>query len=104
METIEEAREQLLHQIELELCRVYEAGSEAPKKLQEFHDYVAELPINHLLFEWYLKNYGNATIEYRDGEVRVIRIDNQEPEQPHTEITIPNIYDDFISQALKNQN
>ncbi len=35
MITLEEAREQLLNQIELELCRIYEVGSEAPKKLRE---------------------------------------------------------------------
>ncbi len=30
MTTLEDAREQLLSQIEMELCRIYPAGSEAP--------------------------------------------------------------------------
>ena len=30
MTTLEEAKEQLLSQIELELCRIYDAGSKAP--------------------------------------------------------------------------
>jgi len=38
MTTLEDAREQLLSQIEMELCRIYPAGSEAPDKLKEFYD------------------------------------------------------------------
>ena len=57
MTTLEDAREQLLSQIELELCRIYPAGSDAPEKLKEFFDYIASLPIKHLLFEWVFKEY-----------------------------------------------
>ena len=36
MITLDEAKEQLLSQIELELSRIYDANSKAPEKLQEF--------------------------------------------------------------------
>ena len=53
---LEEARGQLLHQIELQLRQIYKEGSEAPHKLSEFYDYVAELPVSQHLFIWYLMN------------------------------------------------
>ncbi len=69
MVTLDDAREQLLSQIELQLCRIYEAGSEAPIKLQEFYDYVTELPLTHFIFNWYFINYENIQIEVVDKEV-----------------------------------
>ncbi len=104
MMNLEEAREHLLSQIELQMCRIHVGSPDAPKKLREFYDFVEGLPISHHLFQWYLMNSGKILIEYCDGEVRVIKTDNQEPEEPFTEIIIPNIYDDFIRQAFDNQN
>ncbi len=85
MITLEEAREQLLSQIELQLCRIYPVNSDAPKKLHEFYDYVASLPIKHFLFEWYLKNSGKTSIEYLDGEVRLYRSDDKADEEMFTD-------------------
>ena len=49
---IKEAREQLLSQIGLQMHCNYEAGSEASTKLQEFYEYVQELPTTNLIFQW----------------------------------------------------
>lgn len=71
---LEEAREQLLRQIELQMCRIFESGSDAPKKLQEFYDYTEALPINHMVFEWYMNNQGNVQIKYQDSEIQICRL------------------------------
>ena len=97
---LEEAREQLLSQIELQLCRIYDVGSEVPKKLQEFYDYVEALPINHLVFEWYLKNHENAAIEYKDGAVQVSRITDDACDQ----INEGDEIDELIWKAIDNRN
>ncbi len=59
MTILENAREQLLSQIELELCRIYETGSKVSEKLREFNEHIAELPLTHFIFNWYLINYEN---------------------------------------------
>ena len=71
MITLEDAREQLLSQIELELCRIYEAGSKASEKLREFYDHIAVLPLTHFIFNWYLMNHENFQIEVVDKEARI---------------------------------
>lgn len=101
---LEEAREQLLSQIELELCRIHVGNFDAPKKLQEFYDYVSSLHEDHFLFDWYITNKGNIDIDVTDGEVRVIKTDDQGTEQHHDEIIIPNIHDDLIRRVFDNQN
>ncbi len=63
MTTLEDAREQLLSQIEMELCRIYPAGNMAPDKLKEFYDYVASLDISNPVFSWYLMNMGRIRIQ-----------------------------------------
>ncbi len=100
----EEAKEALLNQIDLALCRIYPGNSIAHAQLHDFYDYISELSLNNLVFDWYITNKGNIDIEVVDGEVRVIKTCNQEPEQHHNEITIPNINDDLIRQAFDNQN
>ncbi len=74
--TLEEAREQLLNHIELQLCRIYEAGSEAPIKLQEFYNEIAALPITHALFEWYRSHIDEIKIECIEDEVRIFRVED----------------------------
>ena len=71
MMTLNDAREQLLSQIELELCRIYPAGSKAPDKLREFYEYVSELPSSSFLFAWYRINTDNVHIECINDEVQI---------------------------------
>jgi hypothetical protein len=78
MGPLEDAREQLLYLIELELCRIHYSNSDAPKELQEFYDYVEALPISNLLFQWYLMNKGEISIEFIDGAVQVRKIKDDE--------------------------
>ena len=104
MITLEEAREQLLSQIELELCRIYPVNSKAPKYLREFYDYIASLPIKHFLFEWYLKNLGKTSIEYFGGEVRLCRSNGKADEDIHTDSTSDDDIDNLIGQVLDNNN
>ena len=106
MTTLEEAREQLLSQIELELCRIYPAGSNAPKKLREFYDYISELPVSNPVFIWCRLNAGNVRIKCIDEEVRIYRA-NAEDETPGNYITgksHPDALDDLIDQAFGNGN
>ncbi len=78
MMTLEDAREQLLNQIELETnCRIYPINSEVPEKLNEFYNETAALPISHPIFHWYLLNNGNIQIEYRDGGISLFKTDDQ---------------------------
>ena len=80
--TLEEAREQLLHQIELELCRILPGNSDAFQKYREFYDYVSSLQSDHFLFNWYAINRGKVEIKYIDGEVRILRIEDQRQYKP----------------------
>ncbi len=50
MTSLEEAREDLLSKIELELCRIQEGGREASEKLSEFYDYIASEHISSPIF------------------------------------------------------
>ena len=106
MITLEEAREQLLYQIELELCRIYPAGSKTPNKLREFYDSISELPLSNPIFAWYRLNAGNVRIECIDEEVRIYKAD-AEDETTNNYITgksHPDDLDDLIDQALGNGN
>ena len=69
MTTLEDAREQLLSQIELELCRIYPEGSEAPDKLKEFYDQISELPLSNIIFAWYRKYADKVQIRHLGKEV-----------------------------------
>ncbi len=68
---LEYAKEQLLSQIELELCRIYPAGSMAPEKLKEFYDHISELPPSNFIFDWYRVNAGNVNIQCIGDEVSI---------------------------------
>ncbi len=61
---LEEAKELLLSQIELELCRIYEAGCKAPEKLRECYDHMSELPPSNFIFKWYRKYVDKVQIRY----------------------------------------
>ena len=106
MITLEEAREQLLSQIELELCRIYPAGSNAPKKLREFYDYISELPVSNPVFIWCKLNAGNVCIKCLDEEVRVYKADagDKIPDNYITGKSHPDALDNLIDQALENGN
>ena len=78
MITLENAREQLLSQIELELCRIYDANSKAPEKLQEFYDHITELPLSNLIFAWYRKNADKVQIRYIGEEVCIYKADHED--------------------------
>ncbi len=100
MLTLNDAREQFLSQIELQLCRIYEAGSEVHNKLREFYDHIAELPLNHFIFNWYLINYENIQIEVVDKEVRIFKTNDSDSERSIDNIAM----DDLIIQVFDNQN
>jgi hypothetical protein len=88
----------------LELCRIYPENSEAPKILREFYDYIASLPIQHFLFEWYLKNFGKICIGYLDGEVRLCKSDGKADEDILTDSTRDDVIGNLIDQVFDNQN
>ena len=106
MITLEEAREQLLSQIELELCRIYPAGSKAPEKLKELYDSISELPLSNPIFEWYRLNSGNVCIKCIGEEVRIYKTDAEDetPDNFTTGKSHPDALDDLIDQALGNGN
>jgi len=102
MITLDEAKEQLLSQIELELCRIYEA----PEKLQEFYDHITELSSSNFIFAWYRKNADKVQIGYTGEEVRIYKPD-AEDETPDNYIrgeSHPDALDELIDQALRNEN
>ena len=106
MITLENAREQLLSQIEIELCRIYPAGSEAPAKLKEFYDHISELPVSNIIFTWYRINAGNVCIKCIDEEVCIFKTGNED-ETPINFIigkSHPDDLNDLIDQAYKNGN
>ncbi len=78
MTTLEDAREQLLSQIEMELCRIYPAGSEAPDKLNEFYDHISELPLSNFIFGWYRINADKVQIRYIGEEVCIYKADAED--------------------------
>ena len=103
---LEDARAQLLSQIELELCRIYAAGSKVPMKLKEFYDSISELPLSNPIFAWYRLNSDKVHIECIDEEVRIYKAD-AEDETPDSFITgksHPDDLDDLIDQAFGNGN
>ena len=104
--THSDAREQLLSQIELELCRIYDAGSEAPKKLRELYDHVAALPISNVIFDWYRINADKVQIRYIGEEVCIYLADNENdlPSGYIVGIDDPDALDELIDQALGNGN
>ena len=107
MITLEEAKEQLLSQIELEAtCRIHKFGSKAPEQLMEFHNRIAELPLSNPIFAWYRTNEDYVQIECIDDGVRIYREDDQdeEPEQFVGRISKTDVHDDLINQALDNKN
>ena len=88
MTSLEEAREDLLSKIELELCRIQEGGREASEKLSEFYDYIASQHISSPIFFWYKLNRGRIRICYSDGEVKLVKetADTEpSPDEPHTD-------------------
>ncbi len=98
-------REKYKEFLKIDFPRVpYPINSEATEKLNEFYNETAALPISHPIFHWYLMNYGNIQIEYRDGGINLYKTDDQEPE-PFTDDTIMiDEVDDLIDQAFDNQN
>ena len=78
----EEAREQLLSQIELELCRIFPGNNNAHKELHEFYDFVSSLHIDNFIFSWYATHSDNIEIKCIDGEVRVINNEDQRQDNP----------------------
>ena len=102
MMTLEEARKQLLHQIELKLCQIFPANNNAYKELHEFYDFVSSLHIDHFLFDWYAIKGGNIKIDYIDGEVRISKLDEGIQYEP-TYITKDDI-GILISKAFKKRN
>ncbi len=106
MITLEDAREQLLSQIELELCRIYEGGSEAPKKLQEFYDHVAALPLSNFIFNWYRINADKVQISYIGEEVCIYLADNENnlPSGYIVGIDGPDALDELMDQAFDSKN
>ncbi len=106
MISLEQVRKQLLSQIELELCRIYDAGSKAPQKLREFYDHVSELPLSNFIFTWYRINADKVHIECIGDEVRIYKEEGQdeEPEQFVGIITKTDVHDDLIDQARDNKN
>ncbi len=106
MTTLEDAREQLLSQIELELCRIYTAGSMAPEKLKEFYDHISELSLSNIIFAWYLKYADKVQIRYIGEEVCIYLADNENdlPSGCIVGIDGPDALDELIDQALGNEN
>ena len=107
MITLEEAREQLLSQIELEsTCRIHKFGSKAPVKLMEFYNRIAELPLSNPIFAWYRTNEDNIRIECIDDEVRIYKAENEDdsPENFISKIPGSDALGDLIDQAWGNEN
>ena len=78
MITLKNAREQLLSQIELELCRIYPANSMAPARLKELYDEIYELPLSDFVFDWYRLNAGNLRIKCIGEEVSIYKADTED--------------------------
>ena len=78
MITLEETKEQLLSQIELELCRIFVAGSNAPNKLKELYDHVSELHFSNPIFIWYKFIGGNVHFKYLNDEIRICMADPED--------------------------
>ena len=91
-----EAKEQLLQQIELELCRIHDANSDAPKKLWEFYEYVENLPTTDLIFQWCLLNSGNIRIGFIDGAVQVCKIKDSNSERMYGD----DEFDDLLWEVI----
>ncbi len=106
MTTLEDAREQLLSQIEMELSRIYPAGSRAPEKLKEFYDHISELPLSNIIFAWYRKYADKVQIRYLGKEVCIYLADNEDdlPSGHIIGIDGPDALDELIDQALGNGN
>ena len=102
--TLEEAREQLLQQIELELCRIHVGNSDASQKYREFYNYVSALQTDHFLFNWYTRNSGNIQIKYIDSEVRLIKNEDERQDKSinNTNIELVEIVLDAFTK--RNQN
>ena len=97
MTSLEEAREDLLSKIELELCRIQEGGREASEKLSEFYDYIASQHMSSPIFFWYKLNSGRIRICYTDGEVKLVKeeVDNDDPE-PINDASLDGLIDDAL--------
>jgi hypothetical protein len=106
MITLEYAKEQLLSQIEMELSRIYPAGSDAPEKLEEFYDHISELPLSNTLFAWCRLNAGNVRIKCIGEEVCIYKAeqDDQSPSRNIVGRDGPDGLDELIDQALGNGN
>ena len=106
MTTLENAREQLLSQIEMELCRIYPAGSKAPEKLEELYDMISELPLSNFIFNWYRVNADKVLIRYIGKEVCIYKADDDD-DLPSGYIVGNDDHDaldDLIDQALGNES
>ncbi len=106
MITLDEAREQLLSQIELELCRIYPAGSSAPGKLKEFYDHISELQLSNFIFAWYRKYAEKVQIRDLGKEVCIYLAEN-EYDLPSGYIVGndgPDALDELIDLAFWNGN
>ena len=106
MITLAEAKEQLLTQIEVELCRIYDANSKAPAKLQEFYDHITELSSSNFIFAWYRKNAGKVQIRYIGDEVCIYTAEHadESPSGYIVGIDGPDALDELTDQALGNEN
>ncbi len=106
MTTLEDAREQLLSQIAMELCRIYPAGSMAPDKLKEFYNHISELSLSNIIFAWYRKYADKVQIRYIGEEVCIYKADAEDdlPSGYIVGIDGPDALDELIDQALGNGN
>ena len=106
MITLEDAREQLLSQIELKLCRIYPAGSDAPEKLKQFYDHISVLPLSNFIFAWFRKYADKVQIRHLGKEVCIYLADNDDdlPSGYIVGIDGPDALDDLIDKALDNNN
>ena len=103
---LEEARAQLLSQIELELCRIYREKSNAPVKLREFYDYVSQLPLSNIIFAWYRINSVNVCIKCIGEEVCIYK--SYVEDETHHNYDIGKSHfdalDELIDQSFENEN
>ena len=96
----------MLSQIELELCRIYPAGSDAPEKLKEFYDHTSELPLSNFIFGWYRINADKVQIRYIGEEVCIFKADADDdlPSGYIVGIDGPDALDELIDKAFNNNN
>lgn len=85
---------------------IYDAGSDAPEKLEEFYDHIAALPLSNPLFAWHRLNSDNVRIECIDEEVCIYKADDDD-DLPSGYIVGkdgPDALTELIDQAMRNEN